>query len=315
MYDPFGGAAVDWLIMQGIENQGVAKADISPIPKRPRGAVRLRGSLPALGGMATVPVLLIALLLISPLAAGAVPNTTTLKAPFTKAVVTLTNPVSHAGSGVTSILVASFFNKTTGVGGFRDAASAVWRSHSGTNNSALATGRIQVNVPISITTTGAHTITAIWITIANGGVNLTAGKCSGNASVASTSCTRFAQSFVFGFGTLIDRTNGSTIRVQTWPGNSTSLWSNTTCAFKVCHTASSVGATSSLHTGKAFWSWSWSSVSLVSTHKYILEMFLFGGGEVTLSTNGATLSGASGNAQFNSGSTTADETLSSISIK
>ena len=272
-----------------------------------------RAKVQRLGWLAPFAAIAVVLLLVPPTTAGAQPNVTTLKAPFTAATVTLTNPVTHAGTGKTVIVATSFFNKTTGVGGFSDNASALWRS-TATNNSALATGRIQVNLPITISTTARHTISVVWITVATGSVNLTAGQCKGNASIASSSCTRFAQTFVHGFANLVDRTNGTSIRVQDWPGNFTAVWSNTTCAFLTCTTSASTGHTGALHTGKAFWSWTFSSVALVSTHKYTIQMFLFGGAQVTLQVNGATLRNASGNAQMNSATLGNDEVLSSVTI-
>ncbi|MCI4360415.1 MAG: hypothetical protein L3J91_01800 [Thermoplasmata archaeon] len=234
------------------------------------------------------------LLVILPTVLAAGPNTTTIKAPFTTAVVKLTNPTTHAG-------------------GFSDNASAKWKA-TATNNSAFATGRMQITIPITIATTARHTVQAVWITVSTGSVNLTAGTCKGNASIASTSCTRFVQAFVFGFATLVDKTNGSTINVENWPGNHTAVWSNTTCAFLACTTSASTGHTSRLHTGKAFWSFDWTNVALVSTHSYTVQMTLFGGSQVTLMVIGATLSSGSGNAQFNSGTGGNHQTLSSINI-
>jgi len=278
-----------------------------PTERAGRSKIRLTGWITTATAVAVV------LLLAAPPAGALRPNVTTLKAPFTTAVVTLTNPASHSGGGKVTMTSGAAFNKTTGTGGFSDNASSTLRTTSA-NNSALATGRIQVNLPITITTTGRHTITAVWITVATGSVNLTPGKCLGNASLASSSCTRFAQAFVVGFAVLVDRTNGSQTRVQNWPGNHTSVWSNTTCAFLVCKTSSSSARSGSLHTGKAFWAWDWTSVALNSSHKYTIQMFLFGGSQVTLSVVGATLSGASGNAQLNSATAGNHEILSSVSI-
>ncbi len=263
--------------------------------------------------LAAVAAAVVVLLLLPSPGSAVQPAVTTLKAPFTSAVVTLTNPTTHAGTGKTVLVASAFFNKTTGIGGFSDNASASWRNTS-LNNSALGTGRIQVNLPITITSTGTHTISVVWITVATGSVNLTKGICSGSATIASSSCTRFAQTFVNGFAILLDRTNGSSLRVQNWPGNFTAVWDNTTCAFLRCTSSTSASFTGALHTGRAFWSWDWSSVSLVSTHHYVIQMFLFGGAQVTLQVNGATLRGASGNAQMNSATHGNDEVLNSVSI-
>ena len=274
---------------------------------------RTRSTIGTTSGVVAFAAAALVLLLLPALGSAAQPAATTIKAPFTSATVTLTNPVTHAGTGKTVRTTSAFFNKTTGIGGFSDNASAVFKNTS-TNNSALGTGEIQVNLPITISTTGTHSIQAVWITVATGSVNLTHGVCAGSATVASSSCTRFAQAFVHGFAILLDRTNGSSIRVQNWPGNFTSVWDNTTCAFLRCTSTTSTSFSSALHTGRAFWSWDWTSVSLVATHHYVVEMFLFGGAQVTLQVNGATLKGASGNAQLNSGTHGNDEVLSSVIV-
>jgi hypothetical protein len=281
---------------------------VRTVPKTTR-----RSTIHRLGWLGALPAVVAVLLLLAPAVAGVSAASTVLKAPFTSATVTLSNPATRAGTGVTLLVTKSFFNKTTGVGGFSDNGSATWKSTS-SNNSALAAGRIEVSLPVTISTTGRHTITVVWVTIATGSVNLTAGTCHGNASLASSSCTRFAQAFVHGFGNLVDRTNGSILRVQTWPGNFTSVWSNTTCARLTCTTSASTGHAGVLHTGTAFWSWTWSSVALNASHKYVLQMFLFDGAQVTLETSGATLRNASGNAQLNSATNGNDETLKTVTI-
>lgn len=282
--------------------------------RTPEQSRPIRRPIAARGIAAGVLAVAFALVLLLPaLGSAAQPAVTTLKAPYKTATVILSNPASHTGGGRTLLVTGAFFNKTTGVGGFSDNVSAALRATS-TNNSALATGEIQVNLPITISTTGKHTLQAVWITVATGSVNLTSGSCKGNASIASSSCTRFAQAFVHGFAILLDKTNGSQIRVQNWVGNFTSVWANTTCKFLTCTTVKSSAFTGALHTGTAFWSWDWTSVSLVSTHKYTMEMFLFGGAQVTLSATGATLKSASGNAQLNSGTHGNDEVLFDVSV-
>lgn len=270
---------------------------------------RARSVRRGLGWLTLIGVLTTAALVAQAAGAGA----TTIRAPFTSATVTLTNPMTHAGSGRGVLVTAAFFNRTTGLGGFSDNASATWKTTS-TNNSILATGRIQVNLPITVPSTGAKSVTIVWTTLAVGSVNLTAGTCRGNSTVATTSCTRFVQAFIHGFAILQDKTNNTNIRVQNWPGNFTAVWSNTTCSFTHCTTSASTGHTSALHTGKAFWSWDFTGLSLVSTHKYVIEMMLFGGAQVTLSVSGATLKGASGNAQFNTGTRGNEEILDSVTI-
>ena len=265
-------------------------------------------------GTASVAALAVLVLLLPTALAGAAPNVTT-RPPFKNATVVLSNPQSHTGGGTVKLVNSAFFNKTTGVGGFSDNASSTWRSTS-MNNSARATGQIVVTLPIKVSTTGTHTISVVWITIATGSVNLTAGLCKGNRTVAVSTCTRSATAFVNGFVFLVDKTAGtSTPNTNVWPGNATSVSNVTTCAFLKCTSNHTAQTSSALHTGKAFWSWDWSGVSLNSSHSYQIKMTLFGGSEVDLMVStGATLTGAKGNAQLNSATLGMQEDLLSVSI-
>jgi hypothetical protein len=255
------------------------------------------------------------LLLAPAVLAGATPLTTS-KPPFTNASVTLANPKTIAGCQSAKIVTKAFFNKTTGIGGFSSRDNASW-CPANANNSVLQEGKLTISIPITVTKTGIHNITVVWDTIATGSVNLTPGRCAGTSTAASSSCVRFAQAFVFGTNFLLDNTTKTHTLSSSpiWPGNSTSVWSNSTCAFKVCTTSASGALTSALHTGNAFWSWTWNSVSLNASHTYSLHLVLFGGTEVTLmTTGGATLTTAKGNAQFNSGTLGNEEKLLSITV-
>lgn len=240
----------------------------------------------------------------------------TIKAPFTTASVALTNPKTLSGCGMAKLVTKSFFNKTTGVGGFSSRANTTWCSTSA-NNSALQEGKITINIPISVTTTGIHNVTVIWDTIATGSVNLTPGRCVGSSTIASSSCIRLSEAFVLGTNYILDNTTHTRTMstAPLWPGNFTAVWSNTTCSFTTCTTSASAAKTSALHTGSAFWAWSWNSISLNKSHVYTLHMVLFGGTIVTLmTTGGATLFAAKANAQFNSGTLGNDEKLVSIAV-
>jgi hypothetical protein len=241
---------------------------------------------------------------------------TTIKAPYTTASVTLTNSKILSGCGKSQLVTKAFFNKTTGVGGFSARDNTTWCTTS-TNNSALQEGKITVNIPIAVGTTGIHNITVIWETISTGSVNVTPGRCTGSPTIASGSCVRFAQAFVFGTNYLLDNTTRTrtSSTAPLWPGNFTAVWSNTTCSFAACTTSASAAKTSALHTGAAFWAWSWNSISLNASHIYTLHMFLFGGTIVTLTTSGgATLAFAKANAQFNSGTLGNEQKLVSVMV-
>ncbi len=256
------------------------------------------------------------LMLLAPATLGALVPATTIKAPFTTATVTLANPKTMSGCGSAKLVTKAFFNKTTGIGGFSSRDNSTWCTSS-TNNSALQEGKITLSIPIPVTTTGIHNITVIWETIATGGVNVTPGRCVGSATIASGTCVRFAQAFVLGTNFIQDgTTHVKTVSTSPlWPGNFTAVWSNTTCSFTSCSTSASSARTSALHTGNAFWSWTWKSISLNASHSYTLHMTLFGGTIVTLmETGGATLTSAKANAQFNSGTLGNDEKLVSITV-
>jgi len=270
----------------------------------------------AAGGLATGLAVGAMVMLVAPTVLGSVVPFTVLKPPFTTATVKLANPKVLAGCAVGKIVTSTFFNKTTGIGGFSSRGNSTWCA-ANTNNSVSQTGQITIDIPISVTKTGIHNVTVIWDTIATGSVNITPGRCVGSATIASSSCTRFSDAFVFGTNYIADQTTHTrtTSSSPVWPGNHTSVWANTTCSFTTCTTSSSAAKTSALHTGNAFWSWDWFSISMNASHTYSLHMVLFGGVIVMLTTTGGgTLTGAKGNAQFNSGTLGNEEKLLSITV-
>ncbi|MCI4337452.1 MAG: hypothetical protein L3K17_09775 [Thermoplasmata archaeon] len=270
----------------------------------------------AVGGAVHALAFIAVVVLWAPSAMGSIVPLTTIKAPYTTAVVSLANPKAVSGCGTAKLVTKAFFNTTSGIGGFSSRANSTWCTKS-TNNSALEEGKITINIPISVKTTGLHNITVVWETHAVGSVNVTAGRCAGSATNASSTCTRLAEAFVFGTNYLLDNTT-KTRTISTaplWPGNFTAVWSNTTCSLTTCTTSASAAKTSALHTGKAFWSWDWSSVSMNASHSYMLHFVLYGGVWATLlTTGGATLTGAKVNGQFNSGTLGNEQDLLSISV-
>ncbi|MCI4331513.1 MAG: hypothetical protein L3K19_06670 [Thermoplasmata archaeon] len=252
------------------------------------------------------------LLILAPAALAGPTAAVTLKAPYKKATVTLTNPSSTAGCGTFTRVQASSFNKTTGIGAFSDNATTSWCT-SYTNNSALSEGKFEVALPIKVTTTGAHTITVLWDTVAVGSENLTAGTCSGSSGVLYSGCTQFAKTFVYGYAFLLDKTTHKHVASSAWPGNFAYSSSYTSCRYTNCTTSTSGKATGSFG-GSFFWAWYWNGTVMNSTHKYVLQMFILGGASVEMLVSGATLSGGSANAQLNSATHGNDEQLYSISI-
>lgn len=245
---------------------------------------------------------------------GGAAASTTLKAPFKTAKVGLANPTSQSGCGNGSVLSPASFNRTSGVGGFADNASSVWCNTSA-SNSALRTGKITVSIPVKVATTGHYTITAVWITVALGFVNLTAGKCAGSASVKHSTCTRSAKAYVLGTAYVQDKTvAGKTPPTTNWPGNSTSVSNTTTCAFTTCLSKATAHHSAQMSTGTAFWQWVWNGTLLNASHSYVLVMVVYGGASVVLSESGATLVGARADAHLNTATLGQDEQLYSVTI-
>jgi len=255
-----------------------------------------------------------ALLIVASSTLGAVGPAVTQKAPYKAALVTLTNPTSISGCGKGAIVKAAFFNKTSGIGGFSDNGTTSWCTTS-TNNSARYTSQIVVSIPIHVTTTGAHTISAVWITVAIGSVNMTAGTCTGSSTTAYTGCNRASSTFVYGAAYLLDKTTHKKVGPSNkWLGNSTYVANYTSCYYTTCTSTGTSKTSSSFSTGSSFWAWDWNSTAMTATDKYVLHMVIFGGVNVVLKVSGATLTGASANAQLNSGTGGNDEDLYSISI-
>lgn len=255
----------------------------------------------------------VAFLMVAPAAAVA-PNFT-LHPPYTHAKVALTNPATKSGCGTDTLVSGAAFNKTSGAARFSDAANTTWCTKS-TNNSAVQEGSVTLSFAVHVKTTGAHTISVVWVTIATGFVNLTAGTCSGNSGSLYSGCTRSAQTFVYGSAVLIDKnTLKKTGPSNKWPGNFTYISNYTSCYYTTCTSTHMGGSSGSLHTGSAFWVWDWNGTAMNATHNYTLKMTIFGGVKTMLMTSGgAALAGASANAQLNSATLGNEEDLYSITV-
>lgn len=265
------------------------------------------------GGSGAALAVLAVLLIAAPAALGSVAPATTLKAPYKTATVVLTSPSSVAGCGSYTIIKGAFFNKTSGIGGFSSNSST--RSCSAnTNNSANGESKFQLNLPVHVTTTGTHNITAVWDTVAVGSENLTAGTCAGSSSALYSGCTQFAKTYVYGYAFLLDKTSHKKVASSKWAGNFAYSSSYTSCRYTNCSTTGS-GGSGATFGGSFFWAWYWNATKMNATHKYVLQMFIFGGASVELlAGGGASLTGGSANAQLNSATGGNDEQLLSVTI-
>lgn len=286
-----------------------------------RGTERGRGGGGRGGRRATLPravgtgTAVLAALLVVGLAAASAPGSKSLSAPWTTAHVKRTDPTTFSGCGTPTVVRKSFFNKTTGVGGFSDSANAT-ECAAHMNNSAEAEGTFTVDLPIHVKTNGTYNLTILFVTVATGSVNLTAGSCSGSATTYYSGCTRGAGSFVYGTSVLKDRTTGTTTKLSgKWPGNSTYVSNYTSCVYTKCSSMASKRSAATLTTGTSYWAWYYNGTSLSSADKYTLVMTVYGGAYVRLvTTTGATLKGASGVATLNSASLGNYEELYSVTL-
>jgi hypothetical protein len=238
----------------------------------------------------------------------------TFTAPYKSAKAVLSDPNTTAGGGSGTQVQKATWNKTSGIAGFSSTASATWWSNR-TNSSANREGEIVLSISIHVKTTGTHNLSVIWETVAAGYANLTAGTCGAGTGFYS-SCTRSANVFVYGSASLLDKkTKVSVASTNKWPGNHTYLSNYTSCVYTSCSSTTQGKATGTLHTGAAFWAFYFNGTKLNATHNYTLKMTLFGGARIILdTTGGATLTGASGNAQFNSATLGNEEYLYSYTV-
>lgn len=268
------------------------------------------GTLATVGGVGL-------LLFLLPLT-GAAGTGTTFHAPF-KGMGVVPSTISRtAGCGKATTAKASFFNATTGMGGFSSSASVSKSCASFLpGDSGVAYGQFELTFPVNVSTTSStHSISVIWSTIINGSVKLTLGTCKTNASVILSYCDQVASAYVHGFATLVDLTNGSRVKSVMWPGNFTTQETNRSCVFGVCTTnTTGTGSGSSKIVGTFLWSWTWSKVTMNRTHAYFLDMVLYGGATAALNVWDATITGGSASASLNSATAGNIEKLTSITVK
>jgi hypothetical protein len=256
---------------------------------------------------------LMGLLILAP-SASAGSGSHTFSAPYKTAKAVLTDPNTTSGGGSGVQVHKAFWNKSAGIAGFSSTANASWWSNK-TNSSANEEGEVALSIPIKIKTTGLHTISVIWLTVAAGYSNLTAGVCKAGTGYYS-GCTRAADVFVYGSATLLDKTTMKSVAsTNRWTGNHTYISNYTSCLYSSCSSSTIGKATGTLHTGAAFWGFYFNGTSLNASHTYSLKMTLFGGARILLTTSGgASLTGASGNAQFNSATLGNEEELYSYTV-
>lgn len=259
-----------------------------------------------------------ALLMVLPATVGATTPGTTLSAPFHHLKIAKSNPSSLLGCGTGTIVKSTSFNKTSGVGKFSDNGT-IPACSTASSSSLTQEGSFTVTAPVHVKHSGTYNLSAIWLTIATGSVNITQGSCTGTASPGTyPNCNVSASAFVYGSAYLLDKNTGTKTSLSNhWPGNSTYVWDYTYCypAPTGCKSTTSRSTSGSLHTGSSYWEWYWNGTALNSAQNYSLVMTIFGGVKLTATTAmSAKLSGDYAFAQLNSGTLGNDETLIQIAV-
>ncbi|MCI4368743.1 MAG: hypothetical protein L3K09_04190 [Thermoplasmata archaeon] len=253
------------------------------------------------------------MMLLAPTTVGASPSLVTMKAPYKKATAVLTNPKSSSGCASTTQPVLAFFNKTNGIGGFSDNATAP-KCTTSYNFAAMSEGQMVITLPLKAVATGTYTVTATWDTIIASWANITSGSCKLAGSFTSGWCNVTARAFVYGSAFLLDKTTHVKTALTTkWPGNFTYVWNYTTCSTGTCASKTSPTLTGT-EIGNFPWIWDWQNVKLSSTDHYVLVMTIFGGASASITSFWTTITGASANAQMNSATGGNEEKLLSVTI-
>ncbi|HZY70624.1 MAG TPA: hypothetical protein VFF67_06585 [Thermoplasmata archaeon] len=224
-------------------------------------------------------------MILSPLASAS--TTGSVKAPFAGGVSSPVTYVSASGCATAKSLITAHWNATTGKGGFSEFAGskpcASQLGNAGTSSSANAEGALYVDVPIAFATNGFYKLKSTWsLHIAD-----TAAQSPGNCA-ASTA--KYADCFVEtadelgAFAELFDSTNGTNYypsKVCWQTGcSSTSFWYDLNYTYNQT-IWSSGSATYSNQTytyqvpGNQLTFFVNASFALLSTHSYVLELYLY----------------------------------------
>jgi hypothetical protein len=114
----------------------------------------------------------------------------------------------------------------------------------------------------------------------------------------------------------VDRTNGSQfVPNNFWPGDSVNVSEFTRCANTRCTSSGSNGTSANFTTGASYWAWYFNGTALNASHRYLLELTIYGGVEVQLAGTGLVgIIGGGGAALVNSGNHGKREVLLSVTI-
>jgi hypothetical protein len=229
--------------------------------------------------------------LAAPASAVSAPAATVIHAPYSGSAwssnnTTIIQGCGHAGHGNPS------WASSTGVGHLFDSARAAPCPLTGASSYGYALSSIRIVIPVSVTTSGAHSLVVHWTVWALvGRLALTLGAC-GTSTASQYSCDQSAAWSMSGGAHLQDLTNGSAFpSSHSWNwGNDT--WTSTYCPS--CYNQS--GGAPSGHGGPVSF---FINASLNHSHSYVLVTYLSAAVAVNFNAFQTTISGGSGSASLN----------------
>jgi hypothetical protein len=230
--------------------------------------------------------------LLAPASAGSASVATIIHAPYSGSTWLSNNTTMIQGCGHASYRNPSW-DPRTGVGHLFDSASAAPCPSTGGPSYGYAHTSIQIEIPVSFLTSGAHTLVVHWTVWAVGHHKaLTLGSCvKGTTSVYS--CDQGAAWNMQGDARLEDRTNGSAFHDshQYW------FWGNNTYTSTYCPGCyNQSGGHPSGHGGVVSFV---INATLNRSHTYVLVTYLFADVEANFNAFQTTISGGSGSASVN----------------
>jgi hypothetical protein len=166
------------------------------------------------------------MLFVTSVAAGA-----TMVAPYKGAVVSNYNSSSTGGcAAIGKTLALATWSPVTGIGHFADVGAAKSCPKSlagiGGSSSGSASGEFELAIPVKISTTGAHSVGAMWSLAWTASNTLTVGGVCPAPKLSATGygysyCQAYSDAYIYGYSYFVDTTNGTGFYSSTY-------WSGTT---------------------------------------------------------------------------------------
>jgi hypothetical protein len=270
---------------------------LSPSPQLTGGVAR--------AGAASTCALVAIALLASGMTVGAVPNSTTIAAPY-HGTVFLTNSTGIYGCAKATAWASPHFALKTGTGGLGVRSSS--KGCGGPGGTGSETASIAVSVLVRFATAGFHRIAESVSVRALETEATVLGHCAPR-STANSYCTAFANQSIESYAALVDSTNGSALYSSNFLSTYNSSLNYSYCSRGSCHSYSvntqrgSLGAITFYVNG-----------SFKSGHKYVLITFVLSAVAASTGAYQSGLTGASASSRLDLQTAGNGFVLTSISI-